>query len=280
MKVQIVLAAFLITAVGHVSAARADLSESAYARGQQQLAKADFQGALRSFASAAKADRTNPKYLEEFAVLKQVLTLRNQLDSQADAAKWEYTARALHSYYISHKVYDEALALDHKIHQRLDDAQSASMLAETQLAMNLEEEAVATLGELAESKHTVNTRALLGLALVRADHPERGREIAQSIDVSDDAGPGVTYSAARLNAALDNTQQALTLLRRTFEGISPSRLKGFKQHASVSPEFASLASTPAFANVLKTESKVSESQCSSGSSCANCPMRGQCNGGN
>jgi hypothetical protein len=243
------------------------------------LADADFQGALRSFAAAAKADRTNTKYLEAFAVLKQVITLRDQLDAQTDEARWDYMARALHSYYISQKVYTEALALDQKIHRRMNNATSATMLAETQLAMKLDTDAAEMLGALSDTQHSVNTRALFGLALVRSGKSKQGREIADSIELSDEAGPGVAYSVARLCAAVGDTEQALALLRRTFEGIPPSRLAGFKHHAAHSPEFSAMASTPAFAKTLQIQSKVSESQCSSGSSCATCPMRGQCNSG-
>jgi hypothetical protein len=81
---------------------------------------------------------------------------------------------------------------------------------------------------------------------------------------------------ARANVSVGNDNQALDLLTRCFEATPPSRLEVLKSHARKTPEFVSLASTPQFAEVLKTESKIAESKCSGGSSCAGCPMRGQC----
>ena len=50
---------------------------------------------------------------------------------------------------------------------------------------------------------------------------------------------------------------------------------GYKAHAKACPEFAALPSAE-LAKVMATESKVPESKCSGGSSCAGCPNRGKC----
>ena len=79
-----------------------------------------------------------------------------------------------------------------------------------------------------------------------------------------------------MHAVVGNHDEALRLLGRCFEAVTPSRLAGFKTHAAQSPEFAALASSGGFAKVLQTKSKVAESKCSGGSSCAGCPMRSKC----
>jgi len=164
------------------------------------------------------------------------------------------------------------------MHAKLNTASSAKTLAETQLALNLNDKAAETLASLDEARQTPATRALHGLALARQGKTDDARQIAESIKLTDDAGPGMLYSVARLNAAAGNSDQALILLTKCFESLAPSRLPGFKDHARKTPEFASLASTNAFDTVMLTESKVPESKCSGGTSCANCPMRGKCSG--
>jgi hypothetical protein len=145
--------------------------------------------------------------------------------------------------------------------------------------MNHPAEAAEVLGGLAPDKHTVATRALHGLALARQGKPEEAKKAAQAIQLTSDEGPGAVYAAARLHAAIGDNEQACQLLVRCFESSAPTRLAGFKQHAQTSPEFAGLAADAKFVAALRTASKVPESKCSGGSSCANCPMRGQCASG-
>jgi tetratricopeptide (TPR) repeat protein len=202
--------------------------------------------------------------------------LRKRLATEQDAAQWENTARGLHTFYIAQGLYAEALPLDQKIHERLNTAYSAALLAETQLVLDRNADAVAVLAALDATKHTSGTRALHGLALSRQGKEAEAQEIAKSIELGTDSGPGVIYSVARLQAALGNADESLALLKQCFESVAPSQLDGYKKHARLSPEFAKLAATPVFARVLETKSKVAESPCSGGTRCSNCPMRGNC----
>lgn len=257
---------------------RADSAEQAFAKGEALLAKADFEGAARAFAQAARADRNKPEYLQHYTLVNRIVELRRQLAAERDVAQWEYLARGLHTFYISQGLYPEALALDEQIHRRVNSAQSATMLAETQLAMHKNAEAAGVLAALAPAKQTPTTQALQGLALVRQGQAAEASRLAAQIQLPADAGPGMIYSVARLQAATGNSDAALKLLQRCFESVAPSQLEGFKAHARQSPEFASQVSTAAFAKVLETQSKVAESKCSGGSRCSNCPMRGKCGG--
>jgi len=256
--------------------AQAQTAQRAFAHGRALLAQGDFRGALASYATAARADRTNQEYLGQYMLLRQAIEMRNRLGTEKDPQKWEYLARALHSFYTGQGIYPEALLLDRKIHARLDNASSAMMLAETALTMNLDAEATQTLASLAPNKSTPSTNALLGVALARQGNVERARKIADGVVLPENAGPGMTYSVARLHAAIGNSTRALQLLTRCFQSVPPSQLAGFKAHVRQSPEFAGLASDARFARVLQTKSKVPESKCSGGSQCAGCPMRGKC----
>jgi len=268
--------AVVVSVLLAAASARGNTAEQAFASGEALLAKADFQGALQAFATAARADRANQQYLQHFAMVQQVIAMRSSLLAEKNPERWEYTARGLHSFYIGQGLYEEALALDEQMHSRLNTTTSATLLAETQLAMNLNAEAAQTLSTLDLNKQTAATRALAGLALARQGKLDDARQVAGAIQLASDASPGELYSAARLQAAVGNQEGALQLLTICFESLAPSRLEALKDHARQSPDFVSLASTEAFAQVLKTESKVAESKCSGGSRCAGCPMRGSC----
>lgn len=250
--------------------------EQAFASGKALLAKADFQGAMQAFATAARADLDNQEYLQHYAMVRQIIALRQGLDAERAPERWEYMARGLHAFYVSQGLYDEALVLGQKVHAKLDSTYSALTLAETQLVLNRGGEAAQTLSKLDSTKHTTATRALLGLSLARAGKTSEARKIGNAISLAEDAGPGTVYAVARLKAAVGSTDETLDLLTRCLASVAPSGQEGFRNHAKHSPEFAAMASTAQFAKVLQTKSTIPESKCSGGSRCAGCPMRGQC----
>jgi Flp pilus assembly protein TadD len=254
----------------------ADAQET-FEQGKKLVQQGDFEGAMQAFAAAARADRSNTDYLQNYAMVRQVIMIQNELEKEIDLRRWEQLARALHSYYISEKLYDHALKLDQRIHKRVNTAGSAALLAETQLAMNLNEEVVQVLSNLPADRTSVVTESLEGIALARLGRKADAVKHAKSVELNDAHGPGVLYCVARLQAATGDVTQATTLLTRCFEQVPPSQLIAFKEHAKATPEFAALASTPEFERSLETESKVKESSCSGGSSCAGCPMRNKCN---
>jgi len=257
----------------------AEKAEDAFRAGEARLASGDLPGALQQFAAAVRADQTNQDYRQHYAMLRQVLMMRDSLPKEKNLAQWEYMARALHTFYISNGLYGDALAIDREMHAKLNTASSALLLAETQLAMNKPAEAADVLGKLPADKHDSTTRAIHSLALARQGKLAEAKQAAQSVQLTSNAGPGAIYAAARCYAAVGNADQACQMLVRCFESSPPSRLEGFKSHARTSPEFAALASHAEFASALKTESKIPESKCSGGSSCAGCPMRGKCASG-
>ena len=250
--------------------------EQAFSKGEVMLAEGDFQGALAAYSAAVQAAPENQEYLQHFMLLRRVMDLQQALDEEKDPQRWAYVARALSSFYLSEGIYSQALTLNRQVHARLKTASSAVMLAETALAMNRNAEAAEALRNLASNEMTASTQALLGVALARQGKLDEAGQVAGSVALLDNAGPGTMYRFARLHAVTGNSAQALSALGRCFESLPPSRLAGFKHHATRCPDFAGLVSTAGFATVLQTESKVPESKCSGGSKCASCPMRGGC----
>ena len=256
--------------------AHAETAKQAFVRGNTLLAQGSFQEALQAYSTAVRAQRTNQQYGQQFMLVRRVIALRESLDRERDPQRWLRTAQPLRSFYISQGIYSEALSVDEKIHARLNTASSAGQLAETQLAMGRDAEASRVLSALAPEKATTVTQALLAIALARQGQVGEARKIGEGIARSGSSDPGTLYVLARMQAIVGNHSAALGLLTRCFEAVPPSRLDGLKRHAKQNLELAALASGDGFATALRTESKIAESKCSGGSSCAGCPMRGKC----
>jgi len=268
----LISATLLFTAV----LARAETAVESFAKGETLLTKGEVGAALQSYAAAARADRGNQEYMQHYAMVRRIVDLRSRLETEQNPQRWEYTARALRAFYVSERVYSELLKVDQEIHSRLTSAESAVMLAETQLAMDRNSDAARTLAALQPSKATEMTQALLGIALVRSGKTDQAKQIAEKLNLPNGSGSSIMYAAARLHAASGESAKAMGLLKACFEATLPSQLEGFKSHAKDCPEFAALVSNPAFARVMETQSKMPESKCSGGSSCAGCPMSGKC----
>jgi tetratricopeptide (TPR) repeat protein len=257
-------------------AAAPDAGARDFADGQALLAKADFDGALKAYAAAAKADTANEEYRAQYSLLRQVIKMRERIDAEKNPEKWLSTAQGLHSFYLDHSIFTEALALERQMHAKLNTAESAAALASTELQMGMNAEAAELLGGLAEDAVTPQARALLGIALARQGKTEQARSVAEKCVLPADAGPGVLWDAARLRALLGDAGEAVKLLVRSFEATPPRHLDMAKQDTKESKDFASLLASAEFAKALETASKVKESGCSGGSSCGNCPSRGSC----
>ena len=269
------LLSLVIASVASVPAlgARAD---GAFAQGNTLLAQGNLPGALQSYAVAVRADRDNQQYRQRFMLVRQALSLRKQLGVEKNPQRWQQMAQALRSFYASQDLQAQALAIDVQIHKRLATADSAVQLAQTQLALEMNAEAAATLRALGRKKATPATEALRAVALARQGEIDEAIDIALKADAATDADPGTLYNLARMHAAVGNNDQALALLTSCFEAVAPSRLDALKLHTRGCADFGELASTAGFAEAMQTQSKVAESKCSGGSSCAGCPMRSKC----
>ncbi|HUU85369.1 MAG TPA: hypothetical protein VM243_17865 [Phycisphaerae bacterium] len=247
-----------------------------FAQGQSLLAQGDFDGALAAYANAAKANSENEEYRQQYALLCRITKMRESIARQDVPAKWEKAALALRSFYYANEIYTEALSLDQETHLRLKNAESATMLAETELALGMNAEAAELLGGLEEGTATRQSRMFEGIALSRLGKVDEARKIADQLVPSDEFGPGLYFDFARLRALLGDTAPALRSLTRTFELTPPSRLEAFKTYAKACPDLAGLVGTADFAKVLETQSTVKESSCSGGTSCGKCPNKAKC----
>ena len=104
--------------------------EELFAKAEVLLAKGEFPAALQFYAGAARADRANQEYMQHFAMVRRIVDLRSRLDTEKNPQQWEYMAKGLRAFYATELIYPELLKLDQEIHNRLNSADSAAMLAE------------------------------------------------------------------------------------------------------------------------------------------------------
>jgi hypothetical protein len=251
-------------------------ARSAYDLGNRLLASADFPGALRAFATAAKADPSRREYLESFALVRQVMLMQRSLDAGLAPEAWEATARGLHRFYHEYGIHQAALPLDRQIHERLASVESATMLASTLLELDRPEEAEGLLSSIDRAEARPHSDALLGIALAHQRKLEPAAAVAARIEVPTEADPALLYDLARLQCLIGRSNDSLVTLAHCFESTPPSELERVKIRARACGDFSTMASKAAFASVLETQSKVAQSSCSGGASCGSCSMKGSC----
>ena len=255
----------------------AEEAAEAFATGEALLAKADFNGALQAFRTAAKTDPENREYAQQYAMLRQVIRMRRDCRKERDAERWLKMAGALRTFYHDHHLCAEALPLDQERHRRHRSAESAVLLAETQLASGMHSEAVELLSGLTKEQTSPRTRVLHGLALARQGQIDEAKMLAEEAGrATDEAEPHYFYDLARLQALVGDSKGAFQALIRSFELTPPSQLDAFKVEVQGCKDFNALVSTADFAEALETPSKVKESECSKGPGCGDCPRRAKC----
>jgi len=258
------------------TAAFAANPEKAFERGKSLVSEGDLRGALKQYAVAARAAPDNESYLEEFLLVRNAVLLKHNLERTGDQKQWLQMAQGLRAFYSGNGLLQQALELDKQIHAKTNTSFTAVQLAETQLALDLNADAENVLSALGIDKSTSASRALLAIALARQGNLAKAHAIAEATAASDKDGPITLYNLARMQAALGNADESIALLTEAFQATLPSRLVLFKGHAAKCPEFTAIAGSASFQKALATESKVTESACSSGRSCASCPMRAGC----
>jgi Flp pilus assembly protein TadD len=247
-----------------------------FAEGEAKLAQAEFEAAVEKFAAAAQAAPDKEQYKAEYTLLRRVLMVRPMLEKQADPERWERLARALRAYYYDHDVFGEALKLDRTRYEREITAESAAMLAETQLELGRNVAALETLNALEADAVSPRVLRLKGIALAREKSFDEARaQLEQSAEVEEKDAQG-HLELARLHALLGDEEAATAELALAMQWTPPSQLEAVRKTVKTHPDFSGLVATETFTVALETESKVSESSCSGGTSCGSCPSRSTC----
>ncbi|MHB1033056.1 MAG: hypothetical protein ACYC35_02165 [Pirellulales bacterium] len=247
---------------------------TSFALGQTLLAQDDLEGALDAFSTAARADAGNPIYRQQVAAVGHAIALRTHLDAEQDDAQWRCQARALRAFYYSQILYRQALALDQRVYRRLRTDESATWLAETQLALGMNAQAIALLETLGNKHAKTRGEVLRGIALARLGKTCEAEAIAHRPTLPDDWGPRLLLASAQLSALVGEQGEALRLLALCFELTPPQQLDPLKESIKSCEDFGPLTTTTEFTEVLKTESKVRQANYRGCDTRRNTPNRG------
>ena len=136
----------------------AEKAAKVFGDGKALLAKSDFDGALEAFKKAARTDPRHVEYRRHYAILRQVISMRRQLEKEKERDRWVAMAAALRVFYYDHDIYVEALLLDRENYKRHPGGDSAAILAETQLALGKNAEAAKTVSSLSKKEATTRVR--------------------------------------------------------------------------------------------------------------------------
>jgi len=259
------------------SAGSEEKARRAFADGQALLAKADFEGALAAIKTAAKAQSKNPEYIQLYTLLRQVVQLRKQLPKEKNLERWMQGAGSLHTFYHDYELFAQSLPLDEERYRRSPSAESAVLLAETQLALGMYSQAAEILGGLSTESQSPRARVLHRLALARQGRVDDAQSLTENPnEVDASAGPSFFYDLARLLAVVGKRNESLRSLTRAIELTAPDQIEAFKERIRKCQDFSTARETSEFAEVMKTASIIKESGCSGGSGCGKCPKRAGC----
>jgi thioredoxin-like negative regulator of GroEL len=238
----------------------ADTSAEIYSRGQKLLREGKLEAAAKEFDQAAAAEPKNEEYAAKAKQLSKVFALQEVLAKEKDDGSWTRVARALHLFYRSEKLNDEALKLDRQIHSRLNSALSAGILADTLLALGKNDEAAELIEKLPEKQHSLDTDAVRAIALARAGKQKEAIDAVDAIKLPDEICAGKSYLLARVNGAVGRNEEAAKYLKKSFESTPPEKLPNFLNAAKSSPDFAKLLADDRYATLWTTTSKPSEQE--------------------
>ena len=210
--------------------AGSDDAAGKFAEGNALLAKADFEGALAAVRCRGKADPENTEYRMKGMLVRRVMKMREGLD-RLDDEKWLQASTALYYFYQDNGVSSEALAMAEKIHAKQNNAESATMLARSQLAMGKNDEALASLSSLPKDKTCATTCVLTCLCLARQGKTAEAKAMCADIHEPEEPDGEFLYDLACLRAALGDSEDAMGALKRCFECTPPGRLPLVKECA-------------------------------------------------
>jgi hypothetical protein len=152
-------------------------------QGLTMLRKADFSGALQSFAAAMKADPQTIEHRQMAMLVNRALSVRAMFEETVDQQRWVQIAGALRTFYYDYQIYDEAMKLDRTVYETLGTPAAAVALAETMLVTEHDRDA---LGVLTKQDPGATRRAwrIAPCRRPRADREGRCRPALPGVDRS------------------------------------------------------------------------------------------------
>jgi hypothetical protein len=251
-----------------------DAGAKSFAEGTELLKKADFDGALKAYAEAARTDGDNAQFRQEYMLLRKIIKTRDAITKEANPDKWWQLAVTLRNYYYKYELYKEILPLARQMNEKKKSVESAVVLADAYLTLGQNAEAEKAVSGLDAKDLTPSARLVQGIALARQNKLEAAKAILGQVTMPEKPSPRFMLDLARLKVLCGDKDGGYAALTTAFESVPPGALDSFKAYAKKTPEFAAAADNEQLAKVFQTPSKVKESACSGGKDCGTCPSKG------
>ncbi len=239
----------------------------------------NYQAAVTAYAQAARKNPTDAYYRNQFALLRSVAKMQAALASETLPEKWKTSAEPVRTYLYSRGFYQAALAVDQAAYEKFKDLPSAVQKLESLLMVGQATHAQSFVQSLNPTTGTAVPSRWQTLRLVAMAHTGRAPEaLAATADVKINPQDNLNglFDVARICKAAGKTDEALSALRLFLEHTVPSEMATSQNMITLCADFKDLQDKEAFKSVLATPSKVSQSGCSGGSSCATCALKDKC----
>ena len=236
----------------------------------------DYKAALMAYAKAARANPTEAYYRNQFALLRSVGKMQAAMAAEPVAEKWQGYAEAVRNYLYGKGFYEAALAVDSAAYEKFSDVSSGSKKLESLLMLSKNDEAAALASGLEATETSTRLATLKPVALARNGQVDQAVAAVEDLTIYADKDPYALFDLARISQAAGKQDEAYSYLKLFLEHTVPTEMATSRNMISLCDDFSSLHEQEAFAAVLATESKVAQSDCSGGSSCGSCSLKGKC----
>jgi len=246
--------------------------------GLELIRKDQWPDALKQYEAAAAIEtRFKAVYAKQAQLLKEQIQARTLLDKDQLTPEDVKTIRAIRGYCTLRNAPVPALHIAEKLHRRAPSNQSAELLAETQLLSAENQRAYDLLKTIKADDRSARGKLTMGIAAARLDKKREASEIASEFSL-DTISPNLKYKYAALLAATGNTRESIAAIKSILDTACPFSSKRLRSQIAKSPDFAPLHSLPEFQAILQPSVPAAKTS-STKSSCANCPYRDKCAGG-
>lgn len=287
MKTHLLVALVVITTLGTSWAADEikDMSTDPKAQAVEKQVRQlidknqDYKAAVLAYAKAARANPTEQHYRNQFALARSVAKMEAAMAKEPVAAKWKGYAEAVRTYLYGKGCYQAALAVDQAAWEKFKNAATGVLKIETLLLIGQEaqaKEVAATVTKAEPETVPARWQTLQPVLLAHTNQVDQALAAVADITIDPKQDPTCLFDLARIYKAANKTDEALGTLRLFLEHTIPTEMATSRNMIALCADFQDLKDQDAFKTVLATESKIAQSDCTGGSSCSSCSLRGKC----
>ena len=240
----------------------------------------NYKDAIMAYAKAARANPTETYYRTQFALLRSVFNMQNAMAKESVLEKWAGYAEAIRAYHYSKGFYKSALTVDKATHAKINNAISGARTLET-LLLNKEDDTVkAQITTLLQPTDAEDTPARLTtlrpVALAHLGQTDKAMAAVENITLNPKEDAFCLFDMARIYKAADKQEDVIKMLTLFLEHTVPTEMPTSKNMITLCADFQDMKDQEAFQKMLTTESKIAQSDCTGGSSCGSCSLKGKC----